>query len=57
MAREGKAQTIRFPQDLAEEMRRIAERETRSFSQQVIHYCKQGVQRDKKGEDNEIQPT
>jgi hypothetical protein len=51
MAREGKAQTIRFPQDLAEEMRRIAERETRSFSQQVIHYCKQGVQRDKKGED------
>lgn len=35
--------TLRLPESLMEELKRCAERETRTISAQILHFVKQGI--------------
>ena len=37
--------TIRLPADVERELRKMAERNTRTLSAQVLHYLKQGLEK------------
>lgn len=43
-----KYMTIRLPADVEQEVRRHAERHTRTLAAQLLHYIKQGLAKEKK---------
>ena len=40
--------TIRLPADVEHELRKIAEQSTRTLAAQVLHYIKQGLEKEKR---------
>jgi predicted DNA-binding protein len=40
--------TIRLPADIELELRKMAEQSTRTLAAQVLHYIKQGLEKEKK---------
>ena len=47
---------IRFPVSLLKEIERLAALDDRTFSKQVIHYCKEGVEKTKAEENGSHRP-
>jgi metal-responsive CopG/Arc/MetJ family transcriptional regulator len=43
MTKKATTVSVRFPQHVYDDLSKIAARETRSLSQQVIHFVKQGI--------------
>ena len=37
--------SVRIPAAMKQDLEHIAETETRSLSQQILHFCKQGIQK------------